>query len=210
MVDRINNERNCRIITIEDPIEYVHRHRKSMIIQREVYRDTQSFNIALIQSLRQDPNIICVGEMRDLDTISTVLRAAETGHLVLSTLHTPDTVETINRIIDVFPPYQQDQIRTQLTSCLGAVVAQKLLPRADKIGRIVATEILIMTHAIKNMIREKKTEQIATVLETGAAIGMHTMDFSILELYRKGLINRPVALSELKQIDSRQKLEGIR
>jgi len=136
-----------------------------MIIQREVYRDSKSFSSALTQSLRQDPNVICVGEMRDLDTISTVLRAAETGHLVLSTLHTPDTIETINRIIDVFPPHQQDQIRTQLSSCLAAVIAQKLLPRKDTLARIVATEVLISTHAVKNLIREQKTEQINTILE---------------------------------------------
>lgn len=209
IVDRINSERNCRVITIEDPIEYVHHHRKSIIVQREVYRDAKSFSHALIQSLRQDPNVICVGEMRDLDTISTVLRAAETGHLVLSTLHTPDTIETINRIIDVFPPYQQTQIRTQLASSLAAVIAQKLLARADKHGRIVSTEVLISTHAVKHLIREQKTEQITSILETSSGMGMHTMDSSILDLYRKGLIQKNTALSELKETENRQKLENL-
>ncbi|RKY32869.1 MAG: type IV pili twitching motility protein PilT [Candidatus Omnitrophota bacterium] len=208
MVELINQARNCRIVTIEDPIEYVLYHKKSMIIQREVYQDTKSFPVALIQSLRQDPNVICLGEMRDLDTIQTALRAAETGHLVISTLHTPNSIETINRIIDVFPPYQHEQIRTQLASCLGAVVAQKLLLRRDKRDRVVATEVLLSTHAVKHLIREQKTEQISTIIETGMNMGMHTMDSSIIDLYKKGIIDREVASSELANKENRKKLES--
>lgn len=208
IIDLINQQRNCRIIIIEDPVEYLHEHKKSMVIQREVHADTSSFPLALRQTLRQDPNVICVGEMRDLETISTVLTAAETGHLVFSTLHTPDTVESINRIIDVFPPHQQDQIRIQLSVCLDAVIAQKLLPRKDKQGRVIATEVLIATHAVRHLIREKRIDQIANFIETSPSSGMHTMDASILELYDKGLIGKEMALSEIKEKRNRERLEA--
>lgn len=210
MVDLVNNERNSRIIIIEDPIEYIHRHKKSMIIQREVYLDSHSFSKALRQCLRQDPDIICVGEMRDLETISTVLTAAETGHLVFSTLHTPDAVETINRIIDVFPPYQQEQIRIQLSSCLQAVVAQKLLlPRKEKKGRVPATEILVANTAVRNLIRQKTTEQISSIIQTSTSVGMHSMDKSVMGLYQNGLIDKEVAISELRERKSREYLESL-
>lgn len=209
MINLINHERNCRVIIIEDPIEYIHLHKKSLIVQREVYQDTKSFSIALRQCLRQDPNIICLGEMRDLETISTALTAAETGHLVFSTLHTPDTVETINRIIDVFPPHQQEQIRVQLTSCLGAIIAQKLLPRKDKKGRVVASEVLVVTTAISHLIKENRSEQIHSIIQTSAKIGMHTMDKSIIDLYQKGVIEKFVAMSELREKESRQYLENL-
>lgn len=209
MVESINEQRKCRIIIIEDPIEYIHHHKKSMIFQREVYEDTKSFSIAVRQSLRQDPNVICVGEMRDLETISTVLTAAETGHLVFSTLHTPNTVETINRIIDIFPPYQQEQVRIQLSSCLEIVVAQRLLPTKDLTGRAVATEILVANSAIKHLIRTGKTEQIYSILQTGVNMNMHDMDKSILALYQKGIIEKNVALSELRDKTNRENLERL-
>ncbi|NLE64699.1 MAG: PilT/PilU family type 4a pilus ATPase, partial [Elusimicrobia bacterium] len=152
MIQLINNERKCVIISIEDPIEFLHTNKKAVIKQREVFRDTHSFPEALKRCLRQDPDIIVVGEMRDLETISTALTAAETGHLVLATLHTPDAPQTIERIIDVFPPHQQQQIRQQLAACLQGVISQKLLPRADGKGRVLATEIMVATPAIRNLI----------------------------------------------------------
>lgn len=206
MIDFINQQRKCRIITIEDPIEYIYQPKKSMIVQREVYRDTESFYTAVRQSLRQDPNIICVGEMRDLETISIALTAAETGHLVLSTLHTPDAAESINRIIDVFPPHKQEQVRVQVSSCLGAVIAQTLLPRKDRKGRVVATEILVVNNAVKNSIRMKRADQIHNTLMTSSSMEMHSMDQSVIKLYNKGLIERSVALSALRYKESRKSL----
>src|SRR3990172_3450547 len=158
MVDLINTEKSCLIVTIEDPIEYLHHHKKSIVKQREVGSDTRSFSNALIHVLRQDPNVILVGEMRDLETISTAITASETGHLVLSTLHTPDAPQTIDRLIDIFPPYQQQQIKVQLAGCLQGIVSQQLLPRADGKGRILAVEILIATSGVRNIIREHKTQ----------------------------------------------------
>ncbi|MBU4312874.1 MAG: type IV pilus twitching motility protein PilT [Candidatus Omnitrophica bacterium] len=189
MVNLINNERQALIISVEDPIEYVHVNKCSIIKQREVYSDTKSFSNALTHALRQDPNVIVVGEMRNLDTISTALTAAETGHLVLATLHTPDAPQTIDRIIDVFPPYQQQQVKIQLAGSLQAVVSQQLLPRKDRGGRVIATEIMIATSAIKNLIREHQTEQLPTHMQTGSKYGMHTMDKSLKTLYQKGIIS---------------------
>lgn len=209
MIDFINQTRNSRIVIVEDPVEYLHFHKKSMIIQREVYQDTRSFTSALRQALRQDPNVICVGEMRDLDTIATVLTAAETGHLVFSTLHTPDAVETINRIVDVFPPHQQEQVKVQLSSCLGVVIAQKLIQRKDKKGRAIATEILVANSAVRNLIKENKTNQIETIIQTSSGIGMHTMESSIMSLYQNGVISKEAALFELPDKESRQKLENL-
>ncbi|MFC1509848.1 type IV pilus twitching motility protein PilT, partial [Candidatus Omnitrophota bacterium] len=166
MVDMINNERQALMIAVEDPIEFVHTNRRSIIKQREVHSDTRSFANALVHALRQDPNIIVVGEMRDLDTISTVLTAAETGHLVMATLHTPDASQTIDRIIDVFPPYQQPQIKIQLAGTLLGVVSQQLLPRKDRGGRVLATEVMIATPAVRNLIREQETEQLLTHIQT--------------------------------------------
>ena len=157
MVDLINSERQAVIIVIEDPIEYVHVNKRSIVKQREVHLDTRAFASALVHALRQDPNVIVVGEMRDLETISTALTAAETGHLVLATLHTPDAPQTIDRIIDVFPPHQQGQVRVQLSTTLQAVISQQLLPRKDKPGRILATEVMVATSGIRNLIREHET-----------------------------------------------------
>jgi twitching motility protein PilT len=198
MVDLINNEREYLIICIEDPIEYIHTHKRSIVKQREVYSDTQSFAQALRHALRQDPNVIVVGEMRDLETISTALTAAETGHLVLATLHTPDAPQTIDRIIDVFPPYQQQQIRVQLANSLQGVVSQQLLPRIDRGGRIVACEIMIATPAVRNLIRENETAQIPTLIQTSAHQGMKPMDKYLKELYQKGIISYETALEKVK------------
>lgn len=198
IINLINNEKECLIVCIEDPIEFVHTNKKSIIKQREVYSDTHSFAESLRHVLRQDPNVIMVGEMRDLETISTTLTAAETGHLVLATLHTPDAPQTIERIIDVFPPYQQTQVRLQLADCLQGVVSQLLLPRAQGQGRIIATEVMIGTPGIRNLIREQEIEQIATLMQTGSQYGMKTMDKSLKELFQQGLINLDVAMSKVK------------
>lgn len=198
MVDLINNEKEHLIVIIEDPIEYLHVNKKSVIKQRELHSDTYSFAEALKYTLRQDPNVIVVGEMRDLETISTTLTAAETGHLVLATLHTPDAPQTIDRIIDVFPPYQQRQIMVQLSNSLLGVVAQRLLPHIDGSGRVVATETMVATAAIRNLIREHQTEQLPTLIQTGSQYGMHTMDKSLQELYMKGHISYETAVSYAK------------
>ena len=201
MVDLINTERQAIIIDIEDPIEYVHINKRSIIKQREVYADTRSFATALIHALRQDPNVIIVGEMRDIETISTVLTAAETGHLVLATLHTPDASQTVDRIIDVFPPYQQEQVKIQLSTTLQGVISQQLLPRRDRPGRVIATEVMIATNAIRNLIREHETEQMLTHIQTGGQIGMHTMDKSLKTLYQKGIIAESVLKTYVKNPD---------
>ena len=198
LIDLINNEKECLIICIEDPIEFVHINKKSIVKQREVYTDTHSFAEALKRALRQDPNVIVVGEMRDLETISTALTAAETGHLVLATLHTPDAPQTVERIIDVFPPHQQQQVRLQLANCLQGVVSQLLLPMASGQGRVLATEIMLGTSGIRNLIREQEIEQIPTLMQTGSQYGMKTMDKSLKELYQKGLISLDVAMSRVK------------
>lgn len=197
-IDLINNERECLIVCIEDPIEFVHTNKKSIIKQREVYADTHSFAEALKHTLRQDPNVIVVGEMRDLETISTTLTAAETGHLVLATLHTPDAPQTIERIIDVFPPYQQQQVKLQLADCLQGVVSQVLIPRASGKGRIIATEVMVGTPGIRNLIREQEIEQIPTLMQTGSQYGMKTMDKNLKELYQTGQITLDAALSKVK------------
>ena len=198
MVDLINRERCHHIVTIEDPIEYVHTNRHSIIKQREVYADTRSFASALVRVLRQDPNVIVVGEMRDLETISTAMTAAETGHLVLATLHTPDAAQTIDRILDVFPPYRQEEVKIQFSSCLQGVISQQLLPRADGKGRVLAYEIMIATSAVRNLIREHATEQIATVLQTGAQHGMCTMDACLKSLCDQKIISQETALARVK------------
>jgi len=201
MMDLINKERECIIVSIEDPIEFVHANIKSIIKQREVYCDTHSFSAALIHTLRQDPNVIVVGEMRDLETISTTLTAAETGHLVLATLHTPDAPQTIERIIDVFPPHQQQQVKLQLADCLQGVISQLLLPHASGKGRVLATEIMVATPGVRNLIREQEIEQIPTLLQTGSQYGMKTMDKCLKELYQQGLITLDIALSKVKNPD---------
>jgi twitching motility protein PilT len=206
MIDLINNERECLIVCIEDPIEFVFTNKKSVIKQREVYSDTRSFAEALKHTLRQDPNVIVVGEMRDLETIATALTAAETGHLVLATLHTPDAPQTIERIIDVFPPYQQQQVKLQLADSLQGVVSQLLLPHASGQGRVLATEIMIATPAIRNLIREQEIEQIPTIMQTSIQYGMKTMDKSLKELFQMGLITLDTAMSKVKSTDEFKQL----
>lgn len=201
MIDLINTERQDMIISIEDPIEFLHKNKKSIIKQREVFSDTKSFAEALRHALRQDPDVIFVGEMRDLETISTALTAAETGHLVLATLHTPDAPQTVERIIDVFPPFQQQQVKLQLADCLQGVVSQLLLPRASGIGRVVATEVMIGTPAIRNLIREQEIEQMPTLIQTGHQFGMRTMDKSLKELYKSGVITYETALAKAKHVE---------
>lgn len=201
MINLINSERAVVITCIEDPIEYLHTNKRSIIKQREVYRDTNSFAEALKRCLRQDPDVIVVGEMRDLETISTALTAAETGHLVLATLHTPDAPQTIERIIDVFPPYQQQQVRLQLAAALQGVISQQLIPRATGKGRILCAEVMIATPGVRNMVRERQTEQIRTAIQTGAAFGMKTMDKSLKELCEKGLITYETALNHVRNLE---------
>lgn len=201
MINLINIERQDMIISIEDPIEFLHSNKKSIIKQREVYADTKSFAEALRHALRQDPDVIFVGEMRDLETISTALTAAETGHLVLATLHTPDAPQTVERIIDVFPPFQQQQVKLQLADCLQGVVSQLLLPRASGVGRVAATEIMIGTSAIRNLIREQEIEQMPTLIQTGHQYGMCTMDKSLKDLYKAGIISYETALSKAKHVE---------
>lgn len=198
MINLINNEREALVVCIEDPIEFIFTNKKSIIKQREVYSDTHSFADALRHALRQDPNVIVVGEMRDLETISTALTAAETGHLVLATLHTPDAPQTVERIIDVFPPYQQQQVKLQLADSLQGVISQLLLPRSSGKGRILATEVMIGTPGVRNLIREQEVEQIPTLMQTGGQYGMKTMDKSLKELTQKGLITLDTALSKVK------------
>jgi twitching motility protein PilT len=193
MIDEINEVREEHIMTIEDPIEFLHRHKKCMVNQREVGADTKSFNRALKSVLRQDPDVILVGEMRDTETMATALTAAETGHLVFATLHTQDAPQTIDRIIDVFPPHQQEQIRVQLSTTLMGVCTQQLLPTRDGRGRVVACELLIPTPAVRNLVREGKTHQIYSVMQTGTQYGMVTMDAALADLVRRGMISRELA-----------------
>ena len=193
MIDHINRSRSCHIITLEEPIEYLHKHHKSMINQREIGDDSLSFASALRASLREDPDVILVGEMRDLETISTAISAAETGHLVLSTLHTTSAAQTVDRIIDVFPPYQQTQIRVQLSSILQGIIAQQLLPTADNRGRVAAMEILIGTDAVRNTIREGKVQQLQSYIQTGLKKGMVSMDYSLAQLVRQAKISSETA-----------------
>lgn len=194
MIDYINQKRACHILTLEDPIEYLHKHHKSMVNQREIGNDSYSFANALRAALRQDPDVILVGEMRDLETIGIAITAAETGHLVMSTLHTIGAAKTIDRVIDVFPPHQQQQIKVQLSSVLEGIISQQLLPKSDGSGRVAALEVMITNVAIKNLIREGKTHQIQSLIQTGSKFGMKTMDYSLNELYRKGLISKDTAL----------------
>lgn len=193
MIDRINETRSCHIVTLEDPIEYLHRHKKSIVNQREIGSDSPSFASALRAALRQDPDVILVGEMRDLETVATAITAAETGHLVLATLHTGSAVQSIDRIIDMFPPYQQNQVRSQLADVLIGVITQRLLPRADGKGRVAAAEILVATPAVRNLIREGKTYQIISLMQTGSRYGMQTMEMAIQDLFEKGIIDRIIS-----------------
>lgn len=194
IVQQINMTRFCHIITIEDPIEYLYISERSIIHQREIGSDTRSFSEALKRALRQDPDVILIGEMRDLETVSAAVTAAETGHLVFGTLHTPDAAQTIDRIIDVFPPHQQDQVRIQLANILVGICSQQLLPLPGG-GRMVATELLLANPAARNCIREAKTSQIKGIMQTGAAMGMHTMDQDLARLVSEGYITRADAFT---------------
>jgi twitching motility protein PilT len=187
LIDRINHRRECHVLTLEDPIEYLHRHGRSIINQREIGGDTRSYAEGLRSALRESPDVILIGEMRDLETIAIALTAAETGHLVLSTLHTVGTAMSIDRIVDVFPPNQQQQVRIQLSTVLQAVVSQQLLPSVDA-TRIAAFEVMLVNPAVRNMIRESKTPQIDSVLQMNAASGMRTMDMSLAELVNEGRV----------------------
>jgi twitching motility protein PilT len=237
MLDAINTERACHIVTVEDPIEYLHEHKKSIVNQRELGFDTQSFPNALRGVLREDPNVVMVGEMRDLETIAAALTIAETGHLVFATLHTATAAQSIDRIVDVFPPYQQQQIRIQLASVIEAVISQQLLanaryavragalgrldgqrqgaatatiqrvwPTLDEVGRVPAVEIMLATPAIRNLIREAKTHQIESALQTGGQYGMQTMDMALAELYRRHLITHEDAIARAIHPEELRKL----
>lgn len=195
MINEINMTRAEHIITLEDPVEYLHKHNKCIINQREIGKDSLSFKNALRAVLREDPDVILVGEMRDVETISIAITAAETGHLVLSTLHTIGAAKTIDRIIDVFPPYQQQQIRVQLSTVIQGIVSQQLLPKADGSGRVAALEIMVVTPAIQNLIREGKSHQIDSAVQTGGKYGMKTMDMALADLYKKGMISYDTALT---------------
>ena len=206
LVDLVNSTRSDHIVTIEDPIEFLHTHKNSMVNQREVGADTHSFAAALKHVLRQDPDVILVGELRDLETVSIALTAAETGHLVFATLHTQDAPQTIDRIIDVFPPHQQGQVRAQLAATLQGVLCQTLVKRADGHGRAVATEVLVTTPAIANLIREGKTYQIISMMQSGRSLGMHTMDQHLAELVHEGTITVSAALEKANDLDGIERL----
>jgi twitching motility protein PilT len=208
LVDLANRQRRDHIMTVEDPIEFLHKHKSCLVNQREVGEDTWSFQNALKHVLRQDPDIILVGEMRDLETISVALTAAETGHLVFATLHTQDAAQTIDRVIDVFPPHQQQQIRVQLAGALQGVVCQTLAKTFDGKGRAVATEVLVATPAIRNLIREGKTHQIYSSLQAGAKHGMHTLDQHLAELVRSGRITYETALEKCHHVEDFNRLTG--
>lgn len=199
MVDCINRQRRTKIVTIEDPIEFVHENQRSIVIQQEVMTDVKSFRDALVHVLRQDPDIIVIGEMRSLETIETALIAAETGHLVLATLHTPDSIQTVQRIFSVFPAEQQNSIVMQIANSLQAVIAQKLLPRADGNGQILATEICIATNAVRNHIRQRDVQQIYSEMQTGRKHQMQTMDNALLDLYQRGEITYDTALTNARE-----------
>jgi twitching motility protein PilT len=207
MIDKINTERREHIITIEDPIEYIHQHKGCLVNQREVHADTLGFSAALRAALREDPDIVLIGEMRDLETIESALRIAETGHLTFATLHTNSAAQTINRIIDVFPAHQQGQIRTQLSLVLEGIICQALLPRADGTGRVVSLEIMVPTPAIRNLIRDDKVHQIYSTMQAGQEkLGMQTMNQNLATLYQKRLITLETAVSASSQKDELEQM----
>ena len=208
MLDEINASREEHIMTIEDPIEFLHSHKKCVVNQREIGADAQTFAMALKAALRQDPDVILVGEMRDLETISTALTAAETGHLVFATLHTQDTAQTVDRIIDVFPAHQQGQVRVQLSVALQGVMTQQLLPTADGSARVVGCETLVPTPAVRNLIREGKTHQIPSAMQTGAGVGMQTMEAALAMLVRAGKITQRLAEARSSSPDDLRRLLG--
>jgi twitching motility protein PilT len=208
MVDVVNTERAGHIMTVEDPIEFLHKHKTCVVNQREIGADTHSFASALKHVLRQDPDVILVGEMRDLETISTAITAAETGHLVFATLHTQDAPQTIDRIIDVFPPHQQQQTRVQLSTTLQGVITQQLVPTTDGRGRVVAAEVMVATPGIRNLIREGKVHQIYSAMQAGGRYGMQTMDMSLASHVKAGRINQQMAFERCHDPEELQRLIG--
>ena len=208
MVDVVNKERSGHIMTVEDPIEFLHKHKKCVVNQREIGADTHSFSSALKHVLRQDPDVILVGEMRDLETIATAITAAETGHLVFATLHTQDAPQTIDRIIDVFPPHQQQQVRVQLSTTLQGVVTQQLIPTVDGQGRVAAVEVMIATPGIRNLIREGKVHQIYSAMQAGGRYGMQTMDMSLASHVKAGRISQQMAFERCHDAEELQRLVG--
>ena len=210
MIDHINQRERRHIVTVEDPIEYIHHNKQCLLSQRELGPDTRSFATALTHALRQDPDVIMVGEMRDLETVSDALTAAETGHLVLATLHTPNAPQTVDRVVDIFPPHQQSQVRVQLAMALEAVLCQTLVPRQDRAGRVAAVEVMIATPAIRNLIREGKTHQLLNVIETGAQHGMRTLDQALVALCQSGVISSEAALSHCQNAEELRSLLGRR
>lgn len=205
IIDKVNNNRECHVITLEDPIEYLHKHKMAMVNQREIGLDSQSYANALRAALREDPDVILVGEMRDLETISVAITAAETGHLVLSTLHTIGAASTVDRVIDVFPPHQQQQIRLQLANVLEAVISQQLIPKADGSGRVAAFEVMHANHAVRNLIREGKTHQLMSVMQTNRKSGMITMDEALQQLCHEGKIDGKMAIQFAQDPDGMEK-----
>lgn len=209
MVEEINSKRKCHIITVEDPIEFIHENNKSIIEQRQLNEDTHSFANALKYVLRQDPDVILIGEMRDLDTIQQAMIIADTGHLVLATLHTSDSIQSINRIIDVFPAHQQRQIRTQLSFVLLGILSQQLIPKKTGSGRVLAAEVLLATPAVRSIIRDSKEHQVYSIMQTSQKYGMHTMNQTLAELCNKNLIAREEALARSSDVEELSKmLEG--
>ena len=204
IIDKINNKRDAHVITLEDPIEYLHQHKMAMVNQREIGLDSQNYANALRAALREDPDVILVGEMRDFETISVAITAAETGHLVLSTLHTIGAASTVDRVIDVFPPHQQQQIRVQFANVLEAVVSQQLIPTMDGRGRVAAFEVMHANHAVRNLIREGKSHQLVSVMQTNRKMGMITMDESITQLFYEGKIDREMAIQFAQDPDGIQ------
>ena len=201
IIDKINNTRDAHVITLEDPIEYLHQHKLSMVNQREIGIDSGSYASALRAALREDPDVILVGEMRDFETISVAITAAETGHLVLSTLHTIGAASTVDRMIDVFPPHQQQQIRIQLSNVLEAVISQQLIPTADGRGRVAAFEVMHANHAVRNLIREGKSHQLMSIMQTSRKLGMVTMDEALFQLFSKGRITKEDAIEFAQDVE---------
>ena len=206
MIDYINERENIHILTAEDPIEVIHPHKKAIINQREVGQDTNTFARALKYALREDPDVVLIGEMRDLETIESTLTIAETGHLAFATLHTPDAIQAINRIIDVFPAHQQPQVRSQLSASLQAVICQQLIPMADGSGLVLAAEVLMMTGAVRSMVREEKVHQVYSVMQTGTEMGMQTMNQSLYKLFRERMISKEDAFSHSADREELEKL----
>jgi twitching motility protein PilT len=208
MINHINENRRCHIVTVEDPIEFLHKDKNSVICQREVGADTHSFEKALKHVLRQDPDVILIGEMRDLETTSIAISAAETGHLVLATLHTNSAASTVDRVVDIFPPHQQQQIRMQLSVTLEGVLCQTLVPKAKGGGRVMAMEIMPVNPAVRNIIREGKTHQIPSIIQTGQGFGMQSLDMALRNLYQQGLITYEEAIAKAANIEEFNRLVG--